>query len=141
MKTLIVMPNGPMMYEQADKVWESLPESEKHVMTGKCYLHGQLDYDVQDLFMPVNAAELGLIRTRVNSNKKEYQFLSVNGKIPVKVMTVDKPCVGYFWEIPFIRDRTGKPVRYDQLGLICYEDDKEACEYAYQKMQEKSYDI
>lgn len=141
MKTLIVMPNGPMMQEQADKVWESLPEEEK-VYKGASYLHGQLDIDMGiDLFFPVNASAIGLTETFTNTRGNICSTLSINGQLPVSVITASKPCIGYFWTIVRRDSRTNKIIDICQYGLICYSDDKNACEYAFRKMQEKSYDI
>lgn len=133
MKTTIltVMPAGPELAEQAYELMESLPDSEKNVIVGMCYLHGQLDYDMQDLFFPINAVELGLVKDKVISSTITIPALFVNGIIPVKVVTTDKPCIGFFWVIE-------EESYWRQRGLICYEDDVEACKYAKQKMIENS---
>ena len=66
--------------------------------------------------------------------------MHVNGIIPVEVEGFDKPCVGYFWttEEREVEWKGKKYPFWNQRGLVCFADDKEACEYAKKKYEEKS---
>lgn len=74
----------------------------------------------------------------VSKNPRHEMYL--NGEVDVEIEGISRPCKGYFYTT---NERTvyykSKP--YDfwmQRGLVCFADDKEACEYAKRKMSEKS---
>jgi len=90
------------------------------------YLETRLKYDIGDV---VYAAE-ELTKTAI-VNEKECRQLDIDGKIPVKVYGIKKPCTGYFWHSPHCGDV--------QRGLVVYDDDKKANEYAAKLMDEKAY--
>ena len=117
------------------------------------YLHGELEYLVgYDKAVPINCKSTGNTVDTINwssisGNKVTDVFddtlrpaMHINGIIPVEIEGIDKPCVGYFWttsEKPiYWKD---KEYRYwEQRGLVCFADDKQACDFALAKYNSKT---
>ena len=99
------------------------------VRTHYCYLHGQLQNDLNyDLFEVTDTNSIA-IDTETRYNLTTFGII-FEGKIEVRCENVDRPCIGYFWRVK------GHDFD-DQLGLICYADDADANAYAEHCMNEK----
>lgn len=98
------------------------------------YMHGKLEehcgYDICDI---VNWDELEYDTVNLLGRPKPYAVLEP-GIYDVKVLGVDKPCVGYFW-------RRHSNTINNQRGLICFKGDKEAVKYAEECYREQSITI
>ena len=93
---------------------------------GCWYLHGELEKD--------NGYDLALaVLTPENSKTiaPDDKDLYIEGEVDVEVLGYNRPCKGFFYHVQI-------GGLWKQHGLVCYADDKEACEYAYNKMISKS---
>ena len=81
----------------------------------------------------------GSIVTKIYSEIPRHEMY-FTGEIDVEIEGINKPCKGYFYVINE-REVHYKEKSYpiwEQKGLVCFADDKEACEYAKRKMNERS---
>lgn len=83
----------------------------------------------------------------VNKFEKNKE-MKINDIIPVQVIGIDKPCIGYFWTTDertiTAKCKNGKTKDFQhwcQRGLVCLSEDIEACKYSKKKYQEKSINI
>ena len=117
------------------------------------YLHGELEDLVgYDKAITTNCKSAGYSRDTIDWSEisgnivndvlkdRTRPVMYVNDIIPVAIEGVDKPCVGYFWttdEHPIYWK--GKEYPYwNQRGLVCFKDDKEACEFALKKYNSRT---
>lgn len=110
---------------------KALRESESVWIGHGWYLHGKLMEEIgYDLAEFLNLKEDMVTITK--DRYSEYHTACLKeGIYDVEVVGIDKPCIGYFWT----SNRAGDP---RTTGLVCFKDDKEACEYAAQKYAERS---
>ena len=85
--------------------------------------------------------------TEVSKFEKNKE-MKINDIIPVQVVGIDKPCIGYFWTTDertvTAKCKNGKTKDFQhwcQRGLVCLSEDIEACKYAKKKYQEKSINL
>lgn len=85
--------------------------------------------------------------TEVSKFEKNKE-MKINDIIPVQVIGIDKPCIGYFWTTDertvTAKCKNGKTKDFQhwcQRGLVCLSEDIEACKYAKKKYQEKSINL
>lgn len=109
------------------------------------YLHGELEnYVGFDKATVTNCKSGGFARKTINAtiiagdivervvNEEPYYEMYFNGVVDVEIEGIERPCKGFFYTANE-RQCTYKGVAYPvwrQRGLVCFADDKEACEYA-----------
>lgn len=137
---------------KCNQLYESI--NKKEVDGSWWYLHGDLEDKISyDQGVAYNYVELGLYKetpdwsmirgnevTELHSNelRKRMYF---NGIIDVEVFGINEPCVGYFWTVDKsdITNLDGKKYpHWEQRGLVCLKSDKQGCEYALKKYNERS---
>lgn len=100
------------------------------------YLHGDLESEIgydKGVFCNLEDFNLLIKNCYFNGNKEYFDVVCLeDGIYDVEVIGIDKPCIGYFW---INETNNGIP---ECRGLVCFKDDKEACEYTEQKYNEKS---
>lgn len=76
---------------------------------------------------------------------EENKEIKINDIIPVQVIGINEPCIGYFWTTDertvtaqCKNGRTRKFQHWCQRGLVCLKDDTEACKYAKEKYLKKT---
>lgn len=134
--------------------YADIPEDERD-NNSWWYLHGKLeDFCGYDKAITTNCKSCGFSRETVdwssirgdnvvkvcNENKLTRWEMHLNGIVPVTVEGVDKPCVGYFWtaEEHEVYYKGKAYPHWKQRGLVVFEDDCEAREYAQKQYNEKS---
>lgn len=143
---------GGQLYKSKFKSEREVPEQEM-CHNSWWYLHGKLqDVVGYDKAITTNCKSAGYSRdtidwSEINDNQVQEVLqdrirpvMYVNDIIPVEVEGFDEPCVGYFWTTDE-RLIYWKGVEYPywkQRGLVCFKDDKEACEYAQKKYNERT---
>lgn len=123
--------------EETKEIQDQIKERhEKNIIYSSFwYLHGELEELVgYDKATILNMEEIPHITKNCyfNGDKEYFDVVCVkDGIYDVEILGIDKPCVAYFW----ITDMDYIP---NQRGLVCFKDNKEACEYALKKYNEKS---
>ena len=87
-----------------------------------------------------------IIRNVTEVNKfEENKEIKINDIVPVQVIGIDKPCIGYFWTTDertvtaqCKNGRTREFQRWCQRGLVCLSEDIESCKEAKEKYLEKT---
>lgn len=98
------------------------------------YLHGKLEQKFNfDKAVIINCNTLGLSKPFQYDEDITINKLHLNGVVDCEVEGTDEPCVGYFWVVNEYDDKN-----WQQRGLVCLKSDKEACQYAEKKMNEKA---
>lgn len=107
----------------------------QYIVSSWWYLHGDLEsivgYD-KGVFCNLEEFPLLIKNCYFNGNKEYFDVVCLkDGIYDVEVIGIKEPCIGYFWisnhyDIPECR------------GLVCLKSDKEGCEYAFKKYNEKS---
>lgn len=140
-------------HESLMKRYSEIPDDERD-NNSWWYLHGQLEQDVNfDKATTVNCKSagysketvnwreiLGINVTVVDPRKENIYKMHVNGEVPVEIEGMSKPCIGFFWTTEredIVWDGKKYP-HWEQRGLVCYADDTEGCDYAREKMDERS---
>ncbi len=155
-KNILKMVAAGKFYANEDwqKRYEMIPVNERD-NNPWWYLHGNLQSDVHgDKAVTTNCKTAGYSKRTVNfesiSDGKvdsvvdpKHQFIyaiNINGEVPVEIEGVDKECIGFFWTLDntTIEWKNKKYPFWRQRGLVCYADDEEACNYARERMEEKS---
>lgn len=146
-------------YQDDGQLFRSKHKSEKEIPKDEMchnswwYLHGKLEELVgYDKAITTNCKSAGYSKetidwSEIHGNEVKSVFedkmipvMYVNAIIPVEIEGIDKPCVGYFWttdEYPIYWKEQSYPY-WNQRGLVCFEDDKEACEFALEKYLTKT---
>lgn len=122
------------------------------------YLHGELESLCHyDKAVVLNLSEFpeyqgdtlkwtSIIGDVAEVNKfEENKEIKINDIIPVQVIGIDKPCIGYFWTTDertvtaqCKNGRTRGFQRWHQRGLVCLSEDIESCKEAKEKYLEKT---
>ena len=131
MKTIKVIPANQIdelfYHEDYDNLTKSLYDDPNIVLFNFFYLHGELEQDLgYDKCEIMNLGDLDVIY-HPETHKDTTIITIPDGIYNVKIVDINKPCIGYFWN-----------VNNQQRGLICYKTDFEACKYAIEKFNEKS---
>ena len=74
---------------------------------------------------------------------KPFYNMCLDGEVDVEVEGISRPCKGFFWTVNH-RDVYHQDKKYeiwDQRGLVCFADDKEACDRARTRMNNKERHI
>lgn len=125
--------NDPKEY--TDSITRHYYKDHGIIVSNWWYLHGKLEDEIgydKGVFCNLEDFNLYIKNCYFNGNKEYFDVVCLeDGIYDVEVIGIDKPCVGYFW----ITDKEHIPAC---RGLVCFKDDKEACEYAEQKYNEKS---
>lgn len=119
--------------------------AEARMFCGGLYLHGKLEHLVgYDVPVLVNQESLNLIEYPSLSYSRQFTHLLLEEEreYEVEVIGVNAKCIGFFWKY-IIEDekRTGLYEDAEERGLICLADDKEAIDYARQKLAKRSEEI
>ena len=76
---------------------------------------------------------------------EENKEIKINDIIPVQVIGIDKPCIGYFWTTDertvtaqCKNGRTREFQHWCQRGLVCLSEDIESCKEAKEKYLKKT---
>jgi len=116
------------------------------------YLHGELENEVgYDKAITTNCNSAGYSKETIDwsmisgnivedvHQDRTRPVMCINGEVPVEVEGIDKPCTGFFWteEKPNIIWKGKEYPYWHQRGLVCFSDDKDACEYARELMVKK----
>ena len=79
---------------------------------------------------------------------EENKEIKINDIIPVQVIGIDKPCIGYFWTTDektvtaqCNNGRTRKFQHWCQRGLVCLSEDIESCKEAKEKYLKKTSNL
>ena len=121
--------------DHMDSITQHYYEDKNSIVSNWWYLHGNLDSEIgydKGVFCNLEDFNLYIKNCYYNGNKRYFDIVCLeDGIYDVEIIGIDKPCVGYFWII-------NKEHIPECHGLVCFKDDKEACEYAEQKYKEKS---
>lgn len=136
----------------SDEEYESINKDERD-NNNWWYLHGQVECDCRyDKAIAINCKSAGFSKqtvdyteikgntvTEVFSEEPIYK-MCFDGICKVKAKNIEKPLVGFFWTTRkrLINYKDGIYNYWNQNGLVCYEDDENAVNYAFEKYQEKS---
>ena len=114
-------------HEDYDNLTKSLYDDPGIILFNFFYLHGDLEQDLgYDKCEIMNFGDLDIIYHP--ETYKDSTIITISdGIYDVKVVGIDKPCIGYFWN-----------VNNQQRGLICYKTDFESCNYAMKKFNERA---
>ena len=132
MKTIKVIPidkiEDGFYHEDYDNLTKSLYDDPCIVLYNFFYLHGELEQDLgYDKCEIMNLGDLDIKYNKLVDREDTSMITIPDGIYNVKVVGIDKPCIGYFWNSD----------NY-QRGIICYKTDFEACKYAMNRFNEKA---
>lgn len=122
---------------RGDWYYENTPNTNK-VYSNWWYLHGDLQEDIgYDKAIIIDAPEPLSADFIDKDNSKTYaKYYLKDGIYDVKVLGIDKPCIGYFWTtLEEFGNIIGKVPH--MKGLVLYKDDPEN-KYALEKYNKKS---
>lgn len=136
----------------SDEEYNAIPRNERD-NNNWWYLHGQLESDCgYDKAVAINCQSAGFSKetvdyseiqgstvTEIHSEEPIYR-MCFDGICKVEAKNIDKPLIGFFWTSRK-RSVRYKDKNYDywnQSGLVCFEDDETAINYAYKKYLQKS---
>lgn len=104
------------------------------------YLHGKLEDFVRfDKATVTNCLSGGFARRVDYVSRLHSHEMHFNGVVDVEIEGIDKPCKGFFYTTDDqTYSKNGEVVEsWKQRGLVCFADDKEACEYAMNCLKTK----
>ena len=132
MKTIKVIPvnqiDDAFYHEDYDNLTKSLYDDPNIRLFDFFYLHGELEQDLgYDKCEIMNLGDLNVQYHKYENLEDTSAITIPDGIYDVKVVGIDKPCVGYFWS-------TNK----QQHGLICYKTDFESCKHAINSFNERA---
>ena len=114
-------------HEDYDNLTKSLYDDPCIMMYEFFYLHGELEQDLgYDKCEIMNLGDLD-VQYHPLTDSDTTIITIPDGIYDVKVVDIDKPCIGYFWNI-----------NNQQRGLICYKTDFEACENSMNSFIERA---
>jgi hypothetical protein len=99
------------------------------------YFHGKLqDIVGYDKGVMTNCKTLGILKPFVyDTERQAISKLCYNGTLECKVEGIDKQCTAFLYTV----QEHGNDF-WIQRGLVCLNEDEEACKYAEKKMNTKS---